>query len=71
MLDHVLRRYKDRLLEPIAVALGRVSPNTITLLALAIGLTAAVMAARQMYLLGLVLWLAAAFWTDSMECSHV
>lgn len=57
MLDHVLRGYKDRLLRPLAVALGRVSPNAITLLALVIGLTAAVLAARQMYVLALALWL--------------
>lgn len=57
MLDHTLRGYKDRLLRPVAVALGRISPNAVTLLALVIGLTAAVMAARQMYDLGLVLWL--------------
>ena len=58
MLDHVLRGYKDRLLRPLAVALGRVSPNAITLLAMVIGLTAAVMAARQQYVLALALWLA-------------
>jgi len=57
-LDHVLRGYKDRLLRPLAVALGRVSPNAITLLAMVIGLTAAVMAARQQYVLALALWLA-------------
>ena len=58
MLDHTLRGYKDRLLGPLAVALGRVSPNAVTLLAMVIGLTAAVMAARQMYALALALWLA-------------
>lgn len=58
MLDHVLRGYKDRLLSPLAVALGRVSPDAVTLLALVIGLTAAVMAARQEYILALALWLA-------------
>lgn len=57
MLDHVLRGYKDRLLSPLAVALGRVSPNAVTLLALIVGLTAAVMAARQMYAIALALWL--------------
>lgn len=46
MLDHTLRGYKDRLLRPAAVALGRISPNAVTLLALVAGLTAAVMAAR-------------------------
>jgi phosphatidylglycerophosphate synthase len=58
MLDHSLRGYKDRLLAPVAAALGRVSPNAITLLALIIGLTAAVLAAKQDYAIALALWLA-------------
>ncbi len=45
-------------MRPLAVALGRVSPNAVTLLAMVIGLTAAVMAARQMYAVALALWLA-------------
>ena len=58
MLDHTLRGYKDRLLRPLVVPLDRVSPNVVTLLAMVVGLAAAVMAARQMVALGLVLWLA-------------
>ena len=57
MLDHTLRGYKDRLLRPLAVALGHAPPNAVTLLALVIGLTAAVLAARQMYAAALALWL--------------
>lgn len=57
MLDHRLRGYKDRLLRPLALAWGRVSPSSVTLLALVVGLTAAVLAARQMYALALALWL--------------
>lgn len=47
MLDHTLRGTKDRFLRPLAAALTPFSPNVITLLALVIGLTAAVLAARQ------------------------
>ena len=57
-MDHTLRGYKDRLFGPLAAAMGRVSPNAITLLAMLIGLTAAVLAARQMVALALALWLA-------------
>lgn len=56
MLDDKLRNYKDRLLRPLVAALGRVSPNVITLLALAVGLAAAGAAAQQLYGLGLALW---------------
>ncbi len=34
MLDNTLRGYKDDLLRPLAGKLGRISPNTITLLAM-------------------------------------
>lgn len=57
MLDHTMRSYKDRLLRPVAVSLGGVHPSAITLLALLIGLAAALLAARQMYGWGLALWL--------------
>ncbi len=47
MFDHWLRMLKDRILEPIAPALGRwVHPNLISLLALLAGLAAALLAAR-------------------------
>ena len=42
MLDHYLRSYKDRLLQPVAWALGpRLHPNAITWLAFAAGLSCA------------------------------
>ncbi len=47
MFDHWLRMLKDRLFEPIAPALGRwVHPNLISLLALLVGLAAALLAAQ-------------------------
>jgi len=57
MLDHTLRAYKDDLLRPIAQQLRRTSPNTITVLALTIGLAAAGAAALQWYGVALVFWL--------------
>lgn len=57
MLDDKLRKYKDRLLRPLVASLGRMSPNVITLLALAVGLAAAGAAAQRLYGLGLALWL--------------
>lgn len=56
MLDNRLRHFKDRLLGPLAAALGWLSPNVITLLALAAGLAAAGAAAQRLYGLGLALW---------------
>jgi phosphatidylglycerophosphate synthase len=58
MLDHTLRSYKDDLLRPLACRLGRVSPNSITVLAMVVGLAAAGAAAQQWYGLALALWLA-------------
>jgi phosphatidylglycerophosphate synthase len=58
MLDHTMRGFKDRLLHPLAEALGHFPPNAMTLLAMVVGLTAAVTATQQMYLLALGLWLA-------------
>jgi len=57
MLDHTLRVYKDDLLKPLAHQLGRVSPNTITVLAMIVGLASAGAAALQWYWLALGLWL--------------
>ena len=57
MLDHTLRAYKDDLLRPLAGQMGRISPNTITVLALIAGLAAAGAAAMQWYWPALGLWL--------------
>lgn len=47
MFDHWLRRLKDQIFEPIAPTIGRwVHPNLISLLALLVGLAAALLAAR-------------------------
>lgn len=57
MLDHALRVYKDDLLRPVAGQLGRISPNAITVLAMAVGLGAAGAAALQWYWVALSLWI--------------
>ena len=57
MFDHFLRARKDRLLAPIARRVGqRISPSTITVLALLVGLGAAYSASRHAYGLALGLW---------------
>ncbi len=56
MPDDKLRKVKDRLLRPLVAALGWLSPNVITLLALAVGLAAAGAATQRLYGLGLALW---------------
>jgi phosphatidylglycerophosphate synthase len=56
MLDEKLRKLKDRWLRPLVGVAGRLSPNAITLLALAVGLAAAGAAAQRLYGLGLALW---------------
>lgn len=58
MFDASLRNVKDRLAEPIAVRLGSVSPNALSLAALAVGIGAAVLAAEELYGWALVFWLA-------------
>ncbi len=59
MFDDVLRALKDRLLHPVALAVGRVvSPNVLTWLAAVVGVGAAVAAAQRHYSLALVCWLA-------------
>ncbi|GAB4467184.1 MAG: CDP-alcohol phosphatidyltransferase family protein [Anaerolineales bacterium] len=57
MFDSSLRRFKDRLGAPLALRLRRVSPLTISLLALLVGLLAAFAAYRQAYLWALGLWI--------------
>ena len=58
MFDHLLRKLKDRWLAPLASLLRNVPPNVITLVALVLGLSAAVAASQRAWTLGLVLWLA-------------
>jgi phosphatidylserine synthase len=58
VFDHLLRGLKDRLLAPLAMLLRGVPPNLITVLALLIGLGAAVAAAQAAFTVGLTLWLA-------------
>lgn len=58
MFDDLLRALKDRLLAPLARALGRrVSPTTVTLGAFALGLAAAACAAQRRGGAALALWL--------------
>jgi phosphatidylglycerophosphate synthase len=58
MFDHFLRGIKDRLLAPLAHIMRGVPPNLITVVALLLGLGAALAAARGAWGLGLTLWLA-------------
>lgn len=58
MFDHLLRELKDRWLAPLASLLRNVPPNVMTLVALVLGLSAAVAASQRAWTLGLVLWLA-------------
>ncbi len=57
MFDDLLRALKDRLLAPLALALGpRVPPTAVTMLAFVAGLGCAGAASRQAYGLALGLW---------------
>jgi phosphatidylglycerophosphate synthase len=58
MFDHLLRGLKDRLLAPLATLLRGVPPNALSVVALLLGLGAAVAAARGAWSAGLALWLA-------------
>ncbi len=58
MFDHLLRGLKDRWLAPVARLLRRVPPNVLSVLALLLGLAAALAAARAAFGVGLALWLA-------------
>ncbi len=58
MFDDLLRRFKDRLLAPVAALLARrVSPNAISVLACLAGLACAAAAWRGRPLLAVLLWL--------------
>ncbi|MBT3338092.1 MAG: CDP-alcohol phosphatidyltransferase family protein [Anaerolineae bacterium] len=57
MFDTTLRNAKDRIAEPIARRMTRISPNTVSLIGVAFGIGSAIFAARQLYLWGLAFWL--------------
>lgn len=58
MRDTILRQQKDRVMTPVAAHLSAtVHPNTISLLALVIGLCSVLAVLNQAYWSGLVLWL--------------
>lgn len=58
MRDVALRHHKDRVMAPIARHLfARIHPNLISVLALVIGLWAALAVVQQFYWLGLGLWI--------------
>jgi phosphatidylglycerophosphate synthase len=57
MFDHLLRGLKDRLLAPLAAAVRGVPPNVLSLLALLVGLAAAVAAQTGSWNAGLALWI--------------
>jgi phosphatidylglycerophosphate synthase len=57
MQDVALRAHKDKLLTPLVMRLGRrVHPNTVSALALGVGLLAAAAVTQHAYGLGLALW---------------
>jgi phosphatidylglycerophosphate synthase len=56
MFDSYLRRWKDRLIEPLAAPLASVSPALLTLLGLLTGLTAAFLAAIGSVVPSLLVW---------------
>lgn len=57
MFDTPLRRFKDRVGEPLARHMSRVSPTLISILALAVGLLATYAAFKGQYLWALTLWI--------------
>ncbi len=57
MFDTSLRRFKDRVGEPLARHMSRVSPMVISILALAVGLLATFAAFKGQYLWALALWI--------------
>jgi len=57
MFDTTLRNAKDRIAEPLARQMSNVSPNTVTVTAVVIGLGSATFAAFGQYWWGLVFWL--------------
>jgi len=57
MFDSTLRRFKDRVGEPLARRMSRVSPMFISILALIVGLLAAYAAFKQQYFWAFGLWL--------------
>lgn len=57
MLDHTLRSYKDKLLNPIVDHLLKdVHPTTLTVIGFGFGVAAGVFATQQLYMWGLLMW---------------
>jgi phosphatidylglycerophosphate synthase len=56
VFDHNLRQVKDRVGAPIALRLGRLSPNIVTFVAFFVGLGSAALAAGGLYIWALVFW---------------
>lgn len=56
MFDNSLRRWKDRLLDPVARRLAAVNPIHITMIALVFGGVSMIFLATQNYVAGLVFW---------------
>lgn len=57
MFDTPLRRFKDRVGEPLARHMSRVSPTLISILALAVGLLATFAAFKGQYIWALTFWI--------------
>ena len=57
MFDNYLRGIKDRLAEPVARRLSKVTPNSLTLMGLLIGIGSAALAYFGIYIWALVFWL--------------
>lgn len=56
MFDDLLRRIKEKAMEPVAVWLGWLAPASATVIALLFGVGAAVLAWQQLYLWAFVCW---------------
>lgn len=61
MFDTSLRQLKDRIGEPIAIKLTGLSPNTVSLVAFAVGIFTAWLAFRGLYPWALTFWLVSRF----------
>jgi len=57
MFDNYLRGFKDRLAAPIALRMSTVDPSALTVMALFVGISSAVLAFYGMYVWAFALWL--------------
>lgn len=57
MLDNRMRNFKDRLLQPLVLVMGGVSPNMLTIAAMMFGLAAAGFAAASMFPAAILFWI--------------